>query len=208
VNNVFKYDPATDVWRRVASLPAPTGAPGVVALNGKIYAIGGRDPDRATVNTTAIYDPATDAWTLGAPLPEARDHLGIAVLNGRIHVFGGRTNATVDNTTRHDIYNPATDTWSDGAPLNIARSAGVVFTINGRIVWAGGECKDADARTTFDDVEVFDAAANRWTVLANMPIGRHAAAGVTVGDVGYVMGGANGCGTVRQTKDISAFRMQ
>ena len=207
VSNVFEYDPATDQWRRVASLAAPRGAPGVVALDGKLYAIGGRNPDRVTVDTTEIYDPAADTWTPAAPLPAARDHLGIAVLNGRIHVFGGRLDATVDNTTQHDIYDPATDNWSAGAPLNVARSAGVVFIIDGRIVWAGGECKDRETRTTYDDVEVFDPETNRWTVLPPMPIGRHAGAGVTVGSEGYILGGAHGCGTDRQSKDISVFRM-
>lgn len=207
VSNVFEYDPATDEWRRLAPLPAPRGAPGVVALNGKLYAIGGRNPDRVTVDTNEIYDPAADTWTPAAPLPQARDHLGIAVLNGRIHVFGGRLGATDDNTTRHDIYDPATDTWSDGTPLNTARSAGVVFNINGRIVWAGGECKDRETRTTFDDVEAFDPETNRWTVLPPMPSGRHAAAGATVGDVGYILGGTHGCGGDGPSKDISVFRM-
>ena len=43
VNRVFEYDPATDRWRALAPLAAPRGAPGVVAVNGKIHAIGGRD---------------------------------------------------------------------------------------------------------------------------------------------------------------------
>jgi N-acetylneuraminic acid mutarotase len=101
VNRVFEYDPATDRWRALAPLTVPRGSPGVVALNGKIHAIGGRDPERQTVTAHEVYDPAANSWSMAAPLPLARDHLGIAVAGGRIHVFGGRTNATVENTARH-----------------------------------------------------------------------------------------------------------
>ena len=183
VTNVYEYDPATDMWRTLAPLSAPRGAPGAVVVNGKVYAIGGRNPDQNTVDTNEVYDPVANTWTLLAPLPGARDHLGIAALDGKVHVFGGRFGATVDNTTRHDIYDPVTDTWSVGAPLNVARSAGVSFVINGRLVYAGGECKDRQARLTFDDAEMYDPETNEWTMLPPMPIGRHAAYGTTLDNV-------------------------
>ena len=43
----FEYDPA-DTWRILAPLKTPRGSVGVVALNGKIHAIGGRTVDRVT----------------------------------------------------------------------------------------------------------------------------------------------------------------
>ena len=209
VTNVYEYDPAADTWRALAPLSARRGAPGVVAVNNKVYAIGGRNPDQQTVDTNEVYDPVTNTWTRLAPLPGARDHLGIAALNGKVYVFGGRFGATVDNTTRLDIYDPATDTWSVGAPMNVARSAGVSFVINGRLIYAGGECKDPrpEARLTFNDAEMYDPGTNEWTALPPMPIGRHAAYGTTLDNVGYVMGGAHGCGMDRMSKDITTFRM-
>ena len=128
---------------------------GVVALNGKIHAIGGRDPERNTVASHEIYDPSTNSWTMAAPLPLARDHLGAVVAGGRIHVFGGRTNATVDNTARHDVYDPATNSWSSAAPLLTAQRGRRIF-LAGRIVYAGGECKDPQGSVTFTEVEAAD----------------------------------------------------
>ena len=207
VTNVYEYDPATDTWRALAPLSAPRGAPGAVVVDGKVYAIGGRNPDQQTVDTNEVYDPVADTWTLLAPLPGARDHLGIAALDGKVHVFGGRFGATVDNTTKHDIYDPVTNTWSVGGPLSVARSAGVSFVLSGRLVYAGGECKDRPARLTFDDAEMYDPTTNEWTMLPPMPIGRHAAYGTTLDNVGYVMGGAHGCGMDRMSRDITTFRL-
>jgi N-acetylneuraminic acid mutarotase len=208
VNRVFEYDPAADRWRALAPLALPRGAPGVVAVNGKIHAIGGRDVERKTVTTHEIYDPATNTWSMAAPLPGARDHLGIAVAAGRIHVFGGRTDATVDNTARHDVYDPATNTWSTAAPLNTARSAGATFALDGRIVYAGGECKDPGASVTFTEVEAYDPRTNQWMTLPPLQPGRHAAAAVAVGEQAYLLGGNMGCGGMRPSKEVLAFRMR
>jgi N-acetylneuraminic acid mutarotase len=179
----------------------------VAAINGKIHAIGGRDPGRRTLSTHEVYDPATNVWTMGAPLPLARDHLGIAVAAGRIHVFGGRTDATVDNTARHDVYDPGTNTWSMAAPLLTARSAGVDLYVDGRIVYAGGECKDPKTSLTFSEVEAYDAGADRWTALPAMQPGRHAAAAAVLGDQAYVFGGNTGCGGMGPSKDVLIFRL-
>ena len=207
MNHVFEYDPSADRWRALAPLTVPRGSPGVVAANGKIHAIGGRDVERKTVATHEIFDPASNTWSMAAPLPAARDHLGIAVAAGRIHVFGGRTDATVDNTARHDVYDPATNTWSTAAPLITARSAGATFTLDGRIVYAGGECKDAGASVTFTDVEAYDSKTNRWMALPALQPGRHAAAAAAVGDRAFLFGGNMGCGGMRPSREVLAFRM-
>jgi Kelch motif len=38
-------------------------ARGVAALNGKVYAIGGRTPAGDTVATNEVYDPVNNTWT-------------------------------------------------------------------------------------------------------------------------------------------------
>src|SRR4029078_8271252 len=67
---------------------------GAVALNGKVYAIGGQQKqDAPLVTQTAgeVYDPATDKWAAVKPLSLARSHISSAtlVVNGRIVTIGG-----------------------------------------------------------------------------------------------------------------------
>src|SRR5437667_9345946 len=87
--------------RTLTPMKSPRGSVGVAALNGKIYAIGGRGVDTVTVATHEVYDPATNKWSDLAPLPKARDHLAVIAVDGRIHAIGGRFNATVDNNGMH-----------------------------------------------------------------------------------------------------------
>src|SRR6266700_2483909 len=111
LDQFIEYNIATDTWRNLAPLSSPRGSLSLVALGGKIHAIGGRGPDGMTVGTHEIYDPATGAWTKAAPLPVARDHLAAIVAKDGLHVFAGRTNATVDNVGLHDVYDPGADKW-------------------------------------------------------------------------------------------------
>ena len=97
-------------------------------LDGKIYAIGGRNPAGQTVATHQVYDPATNTWSERAPLPKARDHMAVVAAEGKIHAVGGRFGASNEPTDMHDIYDPATNSWTAGPPLPTARS-GLAYTL-------------------------------------------------------------------------------
>ena len=164
----FEYDPGRDTWRTLAPMKSPRGSVGLAALNGKLYAIGGRGVDTVTVATHEVYDPATNKWSELEPLPKARDHLAVVAVDGRIHAIGGRFNATVDNTGMHDVYDPAANSWKSAAPMPTPRSAMAVTFYRGLFVIAGGECKN---RKTFTENEGYDPKTVRWVSLASMAIG-------------------------------------
>ena len=109
-NAAYEYDPASDSWRILALMKAPRASVGVAALGGKIYAVGGRNPDGQVVATNEVYDPATNTWKALAPLPKPRDHTATVAADGRIHVIGGRTGGPTDRVDQHDVYDPATNT--------------------------------------------------------------------------------------------------
>lgn len=201
---VFRYDIAEDTWHAVAPLTVPRGSPGVVALDGRLHAISGRN-DEGLVGTHEIYDPAADRWSEAAPLPLPRDHAGIGVADGRIHVFGGRTGGSSDNTDRHDVYDPATDTWSESPPVPTARSGGASFALGDLLVWVGGECRPEGPSPTFAEVEAWDPGAGAWASLPSLPEGLHAFAAAAVEGTGYVIGGRTGCGGSGATLEVLAL---
>jgi len=207
LDQFLEYDPVTSQWRQLAKLSSPRGSVGLVATGGLIHAIGGRGADGMTVTTHEVYNPATNSWTAKAPLPRARDHLGIAVVAGQIHVFGGRLNATVDNVNEHDVYDPMTDKWRMAAPLITSRSAGAAVVYKGQILYYGGECKNPQARATFDELEAYDPKTDRWTSLPKRDGGLHAASAVADANAAYFIGGTNGCGGDRPSNQIHTFRM-
>ncbi len=64
----YKFFPDTYRWKQIASMNRARKSFSLVALDGKIYAVGG---DR-TLRSVEEYDPAADEWTLLPPLKERR----------------------------------------------------------------------------------------------------------------------------------------
>jgi N-acetylneuraminic acid mutarotase len=183
----YEYDPATNTWRVLATMKAGRGSVGVIALDGKIHAIGGRSPTGATVATHEIYDPATNTWSEAAPLPKARDHLAAGVIDGKIHIAGGRFTSPLERTDLHDVYDPKTNSWTSGPPLPTPRSglAGTVY--KGLFMVLGGELPPGH---TFPENEAYDAKTDSWRTLAPMPNGRHATGAATDGAHVYLAAGS------------------
>jgi len=83
-------------WATKASMSKARGGLGVVALDGKIYAIGGEEKalqhasgDIYLLTTNEEYNPATDTWTLKSSMPTARTNFAIAAVQGKIYCMGG-----------------------------------------------------------------------------------------------------------------------
>lgn len=88
------FDPATGQWSEAAPLPTPRMVLSAVALNGRIYAIGGIEigPDgqgSTYADLVEEYDPQLDCWRTVTPLAYAQGEGATAAINRRILVFGG-----------------------------------------------------------------------------------------------------------------------
>jgi N-acetylneuraminic acid mutarotase len=76
-------------WQSLASMPSDRQELASAALNGKIYVIGGLDPDGFPTDTVDVYNPATNSWASAAPNPTVVDHNNAAVAAGKLYSFGG-----------------------------------------------------------------------------------------------------------------------
>ena len=78
-----------DAWEAVAPIAVERNLAGVAVLDGKLYAVGGRNDDEDALSSVERYDPATNAWEAVAPLAAARGFLDVAVLDGKLYAVGG-----------------------------------------------------------------------------------------------------------------------
>ena len=78
----------TSPWKKGAPFPEPDEELYGVALNGKMYVIGGWGDGKAR-GANYEYDPATDRWTKKKPMPRPAHHAALAAANGKIYVMGG-----------------------------------------------------------------------------------------------------------------------
>jgi hypothetical protein len=169
---VERFDGAQ--WRIDTTLPGPgLNAPAAVALDGRLYVIGGFATDtNVPTDRVHVYDTRTRRWSEAAPLPAPRGGHAAAVLDGRIHVIGG------GNSTRtladHDVYDPGRNAWTSAPPLPRAEGSPAAVVHRGRLYAIGGRSGPAD----FGNVDLYDPATMRW--LDGPPIDPRGTAGAVV----------------------------
>jgi hypothetical protein len=137
---VLIYNPVIGKWSTGADMPAPRDHLSAVAIDGEIWAIGGRVSGEVQ-SRVDIYDPAANAWHPGPALPDSTSGAAEGVLNRIILVSGGEDPAGADRVLdRH--WQLDTDLTGDGwvplnaPPLPVHGAQGAV--VNGRFVIAGG----------------------------------------------------------------------
>lgn len=191
IGQTWSYDPATDVWSENAEMPlgSERGASAVAAIDGLLYVIGGLREGQA-VTDAWVYDTAADDWMPLPPLPTARDHAVGAGIGGRVFVVGGRASQIGSHVPTVDIYDPDTGVWTQGADMPTSRG-GAMGAVHGEWLFVGGgEGNDADPDGVFPQWEVYDAVADSWTALPDMPTPRHGSGAAAVDGVVFVPGGA------------------
>jgi N-acetylneuraminic acid mutarotase len=182
---VEAYDPISDTWTTLPSMPAPRFAYASAAYQNRLYIMGGWDGQRY-VDTLLIYDAAAQRWTTGAPLPLARGFSAAAVLNGAIYVVGGYSDGREFDTC--DRYLPADNRWEACAPLLVTRGGLGLTSMAGRLYAIGGGWT---GYLSFN--EWYDPNQNQWTVLPTPFIGQWRGLGLAaIGNDLYVLGGWTG----------------
>ena len=179
-----------DSWDTKASMPTARGALAAVAVNGKIYAIGGQYSDGSNIyylSTNEEYDPSTDSWTTKASMPTARSVLAAAAVNGKIYAIGGYRPSSYLST--NEEYDPSTDSWTTKASMPTARPYLAAAAVNGKIYAIGGH-----NGSSLSTNEEYNPSTDSWTTKASMPTERYGLAAAAVNNKIYAIGGQNGSG--------------
>ena len=187
VTAIEVYDPATGAWEKIGDAPQPRTYMSTVALNGKVYVIGGERPTPGGGFIVEAFDPAQNAWAEVAKLNETRFGQTAATVNGKVYVIGGFRKENVWLKTVEE-YDPATDTWQNKKDMPTGRNELPPTTpvVNGRIYVIGGSGNDDKPLAT---VEEYDPAKDEWKKMVSMPTARRALSVAAVQWKLYAIGG-------------------
>ena len=128
-----------NAWIEKAPMHQARAGLGVVAVDDKIYAIGGSTASNSTgpsflyggfVGTNEEYDPTKDSWTNKTPMPTPRAQFAIAIYQNKIYCIGGIIGIQPDPIYHafptyvisgiNEVYDQATDTWETKMPMPIS----------------------------------------------------------------------------------------
>jgi Kelch motif/Galactose oxidase, central domain len=180
---VWRLDDPDGDWVEVASMDTARGALGAVAVDGRLFAIGGVDESGRDLATTEWFDPEADAWAPGPDLARTRQHVGVAVRRGVVFAIGGRS-PNLDSVERVRFRGGEPDAEWEAAPtLEFSRSGHGAATVGGTVCTAGGE----EEAGTIAPIECLRDGS--WEHVADMTVPRHGIAVVAVGDELHLVSG-------------------
>jgi N-acetylneuraminic acid mutarotase len=139
---LLEYDPATDTWTTRASLAQPRDHVAAAALDGEIYALGGRWSGVGELASVEIYNPANDAWRPGPGMPRPHAGFSAAAVAGHILAAGGEIILTGNETLRaFEIFNAETGVWAGGPDLPYPIHGVAAAALDGRFYLLGGSAR-------------------------------------------------------------------
>lgn len=166
--------PSVFDWTVKAPLPVPRADHALVAVGGKLYALGGFSG--STLARVDAYDPATNGWAQVAPMASARREFAAAAVGGKIYVACGMDWSDPNHVAyvkSTEEYDPATNTWRQRAPCPVDAPFTEVYGnvhIGGAVAagqfWLLAFVSGAEHAAT---LWAYDAASDRWTSKSSPP---------------------------------------
>ncbi|KAM6418292.1 kelch-like protein 42 [Pluvialis apricaria] len=100
------YNPCLNEWSQLASMNQKRSNFKLLAVNGKLYAIGGQ-----SLSNVECYNPENDWWNFVASMPNPLAEFSACECKGKIYVIGGYT--TRDRNMNILQYCPTSDSWTN-----------------------------------------------------------------------------------------------
>ena len=115
VSEIYEFDPVTEKFTTVATIPTPTRFPGICAYNNKIYIAGGMQSGNRRITTIFEFDiPTLTLSTSSLTLPVENYAHTIDIIGGYMYMFGGY----YGSSTGVYACNMSTGVWTLAATCN------------------------------------------------------------------------------------------
>jgi N-acetylneuraminic acid mutarotase len=138
-----------------------------VALNNKLYAIGGREnpneidskiKDSLAVYTIEEYDIAKDKWRIKTVMPDKHFIIGAVALNNKIYMLADTaSNFKLSSAAIFEEYDPTKNTFRRLESLSPSRYDAAMVVSDNKIYVIGGWIYHA-----VSNVDVYDPVTDKW----------------------------------------------
>jgi N-acetylneuraminic acid mutarotase len=195
------YLPEKAAWVDGPNLPIALHQPGLVALPDRLLAIGGFVADGSGFwqmqKAVFILDRELGGWVAGPDLPAPRAEFVAAHVGGQVVIAGGRSSRGTSNLTYGDhadvndtqLLHPLTNRWRPGRPAQIARNSAAGAVLDDKLHIVGGRVSAGGGIRNLVNHEVYDPAADQWSVRAPMPQAQGGLAAAAFDNRLYAFGG-------------------
>lgn len=166
------------------------GGLGAAAASDLVYAVGGSDGRRA-LSVVECYDPEANAWTHAFSLLTPRRGVAVAACRDCLYAIGGTDgNEVLSSVECLNVF--AGVPWTPLPPMLRARRAASAVAFNGRICVVGGAGGLSHLEHCIEASEIFDPDRCIWEALPSMLQARRGLALLAVDHALLAFGGSDG----------------
>ncbi len=220
---VMCFDPATNLWTKLAVAPVPMHHFEAVALQNKVFVLeafsGGDFPNQDNMPNVYSYDTTQDTWEKGGEVPPERRRAGAGAVayQGKLYLVAGIQHGHASGTTNmFDCYDPQTKAWTILPNAPHIRDHCSATVIGDKLYLVGGRntsFRDPERKVPFfamtmPDVDVYDFKSGQWSTLAaKLPQGSGGGAVVNLQGTLYYMGGERATATERNAPRKNVYSL-
>ena len=155
------FDPRTRRYRLGPPLPRKAGQVVALAVNGRLYAVGGADDEGPTAEVLSIGIGET-SWRVDAPAPGPVSQASGCVLNGKIYIAAG----PASQCPGLFAYDPERDRWSQIEHPSRPPSAPLCTAFDGSVWVMGGRGADSGQTAAF----AYAPDTGQWRRVPDLPL--------------------------------------
>ena len=155
------FDPRTRRYRLGPPLPRKAGQVVALAVNGRLYAVGGADDEGPTAEVLSIGVGET-SWRVDAPAPNPVSQASGCVLNGKIYIAAGPSS----HCPGLFVYDPERDSWSQVEHPSRPPSAPLCTAFDGSVWVMGGRGAASGQTTAF----AYAPDTGQWRRVPDLPL--------------------------------------
>ncbi|XP_053107315.1 kelch-like protein 42 [Hemicordylus capensis] len=158
------YNPCLNEWSQMASMNQKRSNFKLLAVSGKLYAIGGQ-----SLSNVECYNPEHDWWNFVASLPSPLAEFSACECKGKIYVMGGYT--TRDRNLNILQYCPTSDIWTNFELCDIHIRKQQMLSVEETIYIVGGCIHDLGSNKKSGQnedmltVQSYNTATREWLYL-------------------------------------------
>jgi N-acetylneuraminic acid mutarotase len=185
---------AQSPWTQKTDMSTERWAHSSIAMDGKIYVVGGQDSIKTkngliAFNTMGVYDPILDSWEVKANLNTGRANFATCALNGKILAVGGSRTFYYSPLKSIEEYDPVSDVWTHKTDMPRPRIGPTASLVNDKIYIIGGG--DGNYETIAEN-DAYYTLTKTWSTIADIPTPRINPQAVVLNGKIYVIGGVTG----------------
>lgn len=172
MNSLLRFDPRHCMLQELNPCRRLRIDTALAAKDNCLYLFGGTNEPYNVLDSVECYDIRANTWVDMLPLPSPLHSHAAVMCKGLIYISGGVSGQERQTQSSLYAYEPSTQHWESKSSMHCSRRLHEMAVIGERVFVLGGIGTHSYHQHTQIPMEVYDVAADQWSLLTATLAGR------------------------------------